>query len=270
MTGKELIQRAMRNETLPRVPWVPYTGVQTGRLKGWSATEILTDGEKLYESLLEARRQYSPDGMPVVFDLQLEAEVLGCDLLWADEAPPTVRSHPLADTMEIPTHLSRLGRRSASTGYRGHEASPRRRAGYRPLRSYLRSLHPRVPSAQHQYLHGYVRQPGLSAKAAGVLHRCLFDGGGLLHRGRHGRNRAVDPLISQISPDSFEEFMKAPFSRLFSGLRERGVLSSFFVCGDATKNIEKMCKVGPDCLSIDENIDLEGARRDYRPLRYCH
>ena len=42
---------------------------------------------------------------PVIFDLQVEAEILGCDLLWADDAPPTVKSHPLADTKDIPKKI---------------------------------------------------------------------------------------------------------------------------------------------------------------------
>jgi uroporphyrinogen decarboxylase len=39
-----------------------------------------------------------------------------------------------------------------------------------------------------------------------------------------------------------------------------GLYSSFFVCGDATKNIEVMCQTGPDSISVDENIDLPAAK----------
>ncbi|MDT8298823.1 MAG: uroporphyrinogen decarboxylase family protein, partial [Spirochaetaceae bacterium] len=60
--------------------------------------------------------------------------------------------------------------------------------------------------------------------------------------------------------DAFEQFMSKPYKRLFDALRDKGVKSSFFVCGDATKNLEVMCKVGPDCLGIDENIDLAAAK----------
>jgi uroporphyrinogen decarboxylase len=70
----------------------------------------------------------------------------------------------------------------------------------------------------------------------------------------------VDPLVSQVSPRHFRSFLMEPFQRLFAGLRQRGTLSSFFVCGDATKNIEVMCQSGPDCISIDENIDLVAAK----------
>jgi uroporphyrinogen decarboxylase len=37
-------------------------------------------------------------------------------------------------------------------------------------------------------------------------------------------------------------------------------LSSFFVCGDATKSIEAMCQTSPDNISIDENVDILKAK----------
>ena len=40
---------------------------------------------------------YQPDGLPIIFDLQVEAEILGCDLVWADEAPASVSTHPLSE-----------------------------------------------------------------------------------------------------------------------------------------------------------------------------
>ena len=70
----------------------------------------------------------------------------------------------------------------------------------------------------------------------------------------------VDPLVSQISPDHFEEFMTKPFTEFFTFIREKNALSSFFVCGDATRNIEVMCQTGPDSISIDENIDIVAAK----------
>ena len=105
MTGKELIQKTFRHEETPRAPWVPFAGVHAGKLKGYDATEVLQDGDKLYESLLEVHRLYMPDGMPVAFDLQLEAEVLGCELAWAKDNPPSVMTHPLEKQDEIPDKL---------------------------------------------------------------------------------------------------------------------------------------------------------------------
>ena len=71
----------------------------------------------------------------------------------------------------------------------------------------------------------------------------------------------VDPMISQISPRHFKRFMSEPFSNLFAYIRAHRACSSFFVCGDATKNIEAMCQTAPDCIAVDENINLPAAKQ---------
>ena len=71
---------------------MPFAGVHAGKLKGYTAREVLQDKDKLVESLLEVKKIYQPDGMPVVFDLQIEAEILGCELLWGGtNNPPSVK-----------------------------------------------------------------------------------------------------------------------------------------------------------------------------------
>jgi uroporphyrinogen decarboxylase len=72
---------------------------------------------------------------------------------------------------------------------------------------------------------------------------------------------AVDPMVSQISPAHFNEFLAAPYRKFFSDIRGRGALSSLFVCGNAFNNIEPMCTTGPDCISVDENIHLSEAKK---------
>ena len=87
----------MCHKEMKEIPWVPFAGVHAGLLKGYTAKEVLTDGDKLFESLIEVHKLYAPDGMPIVFDLQIEAEILGCDLLWAEDNPPSVMSHPFGE-----------------------------------------------------------------------------------------------------------------------------------------------------------------------------
>ena len=94
--GKDLILKTLRHEKTDQTPWVPFAGVHAGKLKGYTAEEMLQDEDKLVEALLETKKIYTPDGMPIIFDLQVEAEILGCDLLWAKNNPPSVTSHPCA------------------------------------------------------------------------------------------------------------------------------------------------------------------------------
>jgi uroporphyrinogen decarboxylase len=70
----------------------------------------------------------------------------------------------------------------------------------------------------------------------------------------------VDPIVSQISSEHFEEMTAPTFKAVFDFIRSKGVLSSFFVCGNATRQIELMCKTGPDAISIDDNIHLPTAK----------
>lgn len=99
---KDLLLRTLRHESTERAPWVPFAGVHAGHLKGYTATEMLTDADKAFESLMEVNRLYKPDGQPVIFDLQIEAECLGCGLTWVDDCPPSVSSHPLDGSDEEP------------------------------------------------------------------------------------------------------------------------------------------------------------------------
>jgi len=262
MNGKELIYSAFRNEKLERTPWVPYTGVQVGKLKGYTAEEVLKNGDKLFDCLMESNRQYSPDGQPVVFDLQIEAEILGCDLLWADNSPPTVKSHPLADTMNIPRKipaptegrlpliLDVMKRMKAAVGDK--TALYGLACGPFTLASHLRSTNIFMDMYDEPE---YVKNLLDYCADVFIAVSDYYIGTGMDVIG------AVDPLISQISPDSFEEFMAAPYKKIFDHIRAKGAFSSFFVCGDATKNIELMCKTGTDCLSIDENINIVEAKK---------
>jgi uroporphyrinogen decarboxylase len=70
----------------------------------------------------------------------------------------------------------------------------------------------------------------------------------------------VDPLISQVSPKHIEKMMSETFTAIFDFIRAEGAISSFFVCGNASKQIEVMCKMNPDGISVDENVNLVAAK----------
>jgi uroporphyrinogen decarboxylase len=261
-TGKELLFSALRHEPLTAIPWVPFAGVHAGSLKGYTARQILTDKAKLLESLLEVNRQYDPDGQPVVFDLQIEAEILGCELVWADKAPPSVASHPLSQKAEVPGRL------------------PEKTDGRLPMvLDTMRAMKARV--GDHTALYGLVTGPfTLASHLRGTeIFMDMFDRKDYLtellafctiaaarvadYYREAGMDviAVVDPLVSQISPKHFTQFLSSEFTHLFSHIRELGAFSSFFVCGDATKNIEVMCLTAPDCIAVDENINLANAKQ---------
>jgi uroporphyrinogen decarboxylase len=263
ITGKELLMRTFKHEdNLPRVPWIPFAGVHAGKLTGYNATEVLKDSNKLLESLLEVNKLYHPDGQPVLFDLQIEAEILGCELVWAEKAPPSVKTHPLASDKNIPKRL------------------PEKTDGRLPIAlNVMKELKARI--GETTALFGLICGPfTLASHLRGTeLFMDMFMDPDYVHRlldyTTHVNNRIaefyleagmdviaiVDPLVSQISPQHFAQFLSAPFTKIFTFIKEKGTLSSFFVCGNATRNIEEMCKTAPDSIFVDENIDMVEAKK---------
>ena len=260
---KELLFRTLRHEETERAPWVPFAGVHAAFLKGYTATEMLTDADKAFECLMEVNRLYRPDGQPVIFDLQIEAECLGCGLTWADDCPPSVSSHPLDgpddEPAEVPCDCT----------------IPTAESGRIP---YVLDVMKRMKEAvgDTTALYGLICGPFTLAShlRGNNLFTDMFDFEDEVTELFSFCNRVcirmaelyieagmdviaiVDPLISQISTAHFEQFMTEPYTALFDAIREKGAFSSFFVCGDATRNIEVMCETKPDSISVDENVNL--------------
>lgn len=260
-SGKDRLINTLKHEPVSRIPWVPFAGVHAGKLKGYTAKEVLTDGEKLYESLLEVNRLYDPDGQPVLFDLQVEAEILGCDLAWAEDAPPSVASHPLSGHKDIPEKLPDAGdgrlpmilnvMRQLKAAVGEHTALYGLVTGPFTLASHLRGTDIFLDTMDDpDYLKRLMAYTSKIAQRMTTLY--LESGMDVI--------AVVDPVTSQVSPRTFTAFLAEPFSQVFDAIREKGAFSSFFVCGDATKNIEVMCQTKPDCIAVDENINMAAVK----------
>ncbi len=260
---KELLFKTLRHEKTDIVPWVPFAGVHAGKLVGYDAQEVLTDADKLFKSLIEVNKMYKPHGQPVIFDLQIEAEILGCDLVWTKDGPPSVASHPLEETTKIPCKCT----------------LPTKEDGRLPLvLDVMKKMKEAV--GETTALYGLICGPFTLAShlRGNDIFMDMFDDEEYVKSLLNYCNEAgklvaqyyieagmdviavVDPLVSQISSAHFEEFMTEPFSDLFKFIKDNGAFSSFFVCGDATRNIEVMCQTNPDSISVDENIDLVAAK----------
>ncbi len=262
--GKDLVIKTLRHETVEQVPWVPFAGVHAGKLKGYTAEEVLTDGDKLFESLMEVHRLYVPDGMTTMFDLQVEAEILGCDLLWAKDNPPSVKSHPLANEKIIPCRCE----------------IPDENSGRLPMiLEVMNRIHREI--GEDVALYGLICGPFTLAshlRGTGIFMDMISDPDYVTNLiefcGEVACKMAemyidagmeviavVDPLVSQISPKHIDKLLAPSFTNVFEFIRSKGAYSNFFVCGNATKQIESMCKMSPDGVSVDENVDMVKAKK---------
>ena len=273
MTGKEYIKKAFNLEILDRAPWVPFVGVHAAKLIGVDAETYFRSEDLMFEGICKAIELYKPDGIPVSFDLQMEAEILGCELVWSKDNPPSVANHPMGE---------------GGTKTLADLSIPKATEGRIPLTlNVAKRLRAKYPDLA---LYGLITGPFTLA-----LHLCgtdiflnMFMDEKLVHDTMSFCTEVcnamssyyieagcdvvavVDPMCSQIGADQFEQFILKPCQNVFSNIRTLGALSSFFVCGHAQHNIEIMCQCGPDNISIDENIPLEYVRDVCAKYNICY
>ncbi|MBN1996188.1 thioredoxin family protein [candidate division KSB1 bacterium] len=254
--GKELLFKALRGEKTERAPWVPFVGCHGAALVDTDAETYLKSGRLMAQGILAAIKRYQPDGIPAAFDLSIEAEVLGCELVWAQENPPAVTGHLLeGDIMQFPAFDPGAGR----------------------IPCIVEAIKIAKQSIKNTALYGLVTGPfTLALHLRGTrIFMDMFDDPVSVKKlveycNEIGKQMAdiymnagcdvislVDPMTSQISPDAFREFVTPWAKDFFQHVKKYNTLTSFFVCGHAQKNVQAMCETGPHNISVDENIPLD-------------
>ncbi len=263
MTGKERVLKVLNKESVEQLPWVPFVGIHAGTFEGYDATEILQDVDKYFECLKKVHKIYQPDGLPVIFDLQVEAEILGCDLMWSKKVPPVVKSHPYANTNDMPCDCKipkktdgRLPQildlmEKCKKEFGDTTALYGLICGPFTLASHLRGNNIFMDMILDE---DYVKNLMEFCTQVSLKMIDYYTEAGM------DVIAVVDPLVSQISPEHFTAMCHESFSLIFDYIKSKNAKSSFFVCGNATRQIEVMCKTNPDNISVDENVDLKSAK----------
>jgi uroporphyrinogen decarboxylase len=70
----------------------------------------------------------------------------------------------------------------------------------------------------------------------------------------------VDPVASQIKAETFREYVTPNSQAANKVIHDAGITSSFFICGDCTKVLEEVCKIGTHGFAIDEQLNLTFVR----------
>ncbi len=262
MTNKELIVTALKGGETPRPAWVPFVGVHGGYIIGKSAKEYLKSTELIVEGVCKAHELYSGDGMPVSFDLQMEAEVLGCELHWSDDCPPSVATHPLEEYEEdwsvdnLPAQLDMSAGRIPLTMEAVKQIVEKigdNAAIYGLLCGpFTLALH---LLGNDIFMEMYDEEEKVEALVDRCADYAIQMSDAYLEAGCDVV-AVVDPMVSQISPDHFEQFVTPSMNKIYDHVRAKGGMSSCFVCGDVTRNLECMGRLTCDNISVDEQIDM--------------
>lgn len=262
-TGRELVLQALRFEKPARSPWVPFTGVHCAQLLGIDADTYLKSADNVVRGVKKAAAQYMADGVCPLFDLQIEAEALGCELKWSKKNPPAVVGHVLEDghkLEDLPPFTRDSGRVPLSL-----EVARRLKDDIGNDVALIGLVCGPFTLALHLagagFLTGMIENPETAGEVlsftAGIARKYA---GWYLDAGTDAV-ALVDPLTSQISPRHFKKFVAPYVSPSIEYVRERGGLVTLFCCGDATKNIELMMQCNPHGIAFDEQIDMAMARK---------
>lgn len=260
--AKQLLIDAYRGKRTPKAPWLPYAGVHCAYLIGEKSDVYLQNADLLAKGVLFAAERYKVDGMPLVFDLNVEAMSMGCEANWYPDNPPAVIGHPLADktlaeaNLKIPTAkdgrwpvIVEAGRKVMEK--KGDWALLGLLCGPLTLASHLRGVKIFTDVVKNKPLAGEIL--GFCAKVCAESARIYRDIGCEIIA-------LVDPVASQIRPETFREFVTPACQEAVKVIHDAGRTSSFFICGDATKVLDEVCRIGTHGFAIDEQLNINYVR----------
>lgn len=270
-TGKELVTAALKYEELERTPWVPFTGVHVAKLIDMDAESFLKDADAIARGVIVAAERYKADGVCSVFDLQVEAEALGCTLKWAKNNPPAVVSHILEQGMtlnDLPEFTKDKGRIQLCLDATkkiidkiGNDTA----VFALVCGPFTLALH----LAGQSFITGMIETP---EKAKEILDYCadicVKMSGWYLELGVDAI-AVVDPMTSQISPRHFKRFVSPCMEPVINSIHNNNGKVTLFCCGNATKNIELMMQCKPDGIAFDEQVSLEMVQKLSETYKVC-
>lgn len=261
--GKQDVIDAVRGLPTSRVPWVPYVGVHAAYLIGKPADKFLRDPDLIAQGIVYAATRYKADGIPLVFDLSLEAMFMGCEHAWWPDSVPSITGHPLQDrklsqsNIRIPGPADgrwpvvveagkKVKKMLGDVALYGVVCGPLTQAwNLRGICIYT-DLYKERDTAQ-EIIDFCGRVAGESARIYAEVIGCDVIA-------------IADPLASQMKADALRRFLARAIEPAIQTARKAGKVSSFLLCGNATTVLEEVAQVGTDGFSVDEQVSLAYAR----------
>lgn len=262
--AKQMLIDAYRGKKTPKPPWVPYAGVHCAFMINEPADKMLQDPELLAKGIVFTAERYKADGIPLLFDLSVEANAVGCDLKWWPDNVPSVTTHPCSDKTPAEAGLQ-LPNKDSGRWPVIYEAAKIAKPKLDELDCVLMGLFC-GPLTLASHLAGVRIFTDVYKNKEFAAEVCKF-------AGEVGARSAefyaemgceiianVDPVASQIKAETFREYVTPNSQAANKIIKDAGLTSSFFICGDATKVMEEVCQIGTDGFAIDEQMNMNFIR----------
>lgn len=258
--AKQKLIDAYRGKRTENAPWVPYAGVHCAFLINEPADKMLQDPALLAKGVVNAAKRYHADGIPLVFDLSVEANSVGCDLKWWPDNVPSVKNHPCSTQTPAQAGL-KLPTKDSGRWPVLFEAAKIARpqldemdcvlmglfCGPLTLASHLAGVRIFTDVYKHKdFAHEVLKYAGEVGALAAQFYADM--GCEII--------AVVDPVASQIKAETFREYVTPNAQPAIKVINDRGLTSSFFICGDCTRVMEEVCKIGTHGFAIDEQLNM--------------
>jgi len=221
---------------------------------------MLKDPKLLAKGIVHTAKRYKADGIPLLFDLSVEANSIGCDLKWWPDNVPSVTNHPCSGKTPSEAGLS----------------LPTKDSGRWPIIfEAARIAKPQLEELDCAMMGLFCGPLTLASHLAGVriftdcYKKKEFAHEVIKFAGQVGAIAAqfyadmgcdiiaiVDPVASQIKSETFKEFVTPNCQEAIKTIHAAEKTSSFFICGDCTKVMEDVCTLGTHGFAIDEQLNL--------------
>ncbi|MFI3290681.1 MAG: uroporphyrinogen decarboxylase family protein [Opitutales bacterium] len=243
-----------------KVPFVPFVGVHAAKVLEVGLKDFLSSSDLIAKGVVKSAKLYNADGIPLCFDLQIEAELLGCGVKYLDKMPPAVIKHPLAkgSLSDLNVYEPNSGRLKCVL-----DAIESIRAELGD-NTALYALVSGVLTLAYQ-LRGRALLEDIANRADSLIPLLAYCRDIQLKTIKAYAERGVDvvavvePLCSNLDIDFFKELL--PFENdLFDYINDLGLLSSFFLCGDVNELLDEICESRCHNISVCSNVNLSVLR----------
>lgn len=262
--SKQLLIDAYRGKRTASAPWVPYSGIHCAFLIDEKADDFLKSPELLAKGVVHTAKEYKADGIPLLFDLSVEANSVGCELKWWEDNVPSVQTHPCSDKTPEEAGL-KLPTKEDGRWPEIFEAAKLAKPQLDELDCVMMGL-VCGPLTLASHLAG-VRIFTDVYKNKDFAWSVIEFAGQICARAAEFYAEMgaeiiaiVDPVASQIKATTFNEFVTPNCQPAIKVIHDADITSSFFICGDCTKVMDEVCKLGTHGFAIDEQLNMNFIR----------
>jgi len=262
MKGLERIKNAVRGDPVDQVPVWPFCMTFSAKYAGVPYRLFATDYKKHVEAQIRVADVFGFDGVTIDSDSYREASACGGEVVFPENDLPVMKTpavqkagefdFKMPDIYSAPRIVDKIeGVRLCKEHYGDEKAvcgwieSPFQSAGtFYDLNSFM--LDVAIEPDFISELMDFTLELGVKFARAQIEAGADIMGIG-------------DAMASLISADMYKELVLPRTIKMVEGLKGRGALLKYHICGDATHILPFALDAGFDIVNIDHKVDLAGA-----------